>query len=174
MSVEGGADIRVSIVIWWWWWWWSWWTFCMLQRMDHFNIVRHKRAEMCWISLVAKRSELEADQSSPSSAEEWSYTSAPTIRLCGLDRDNWNFVYYLFTWLGILFFCDMPTMSTIPILQCRYFYLIHGHITVGIVTRLRARRSGIRIPAGTNGFSIFRNVHPFVDPPSLLFNGHQG
>jgi hypothetical protein len=41
-----------------------------------------------------KRPYREADDSPPSSAEiknEWTYISTPSIRLCGVDRDNFAF-----------------------------------------------------------------------------------
>ena len=72
-----------------------------------------------------KRPEREGDHLPPSNAEvqrEWSYTSAPPIRLCGVDRD-----YFAFTFFFFLERCDMnlivcgkPKMSHIKLQSYKY------------------------------------------------------
>jgi hypothetical protein len=45
---------------------------------------------------------------------------------------------------------------------------------VGIVTRLQAGRSGVRIPVGTRSFSSPERQNQIWRPPSLLFSEHWG
>ena len=45
--------------------------------------------------------------------------------------------------------------------------------SVGMVTRLRGGRSGIRIPVGERDVLVCKTSRPALGPPSLLSNGYR-
>jgi hypothetical protein len=54
------------------------------------------------------------------------------------------------------------------------FFSIFLQPVVGVVTRPRTGRTGVRIAAGATDFSFLQNVQAgSADPPSLLFKGYR-